>query len=221
MAEQIFPQIPSTVWWGVRQMLQRSPKAKLDETMLGANLGVQTPAAKQYLGELRRVGIIDEEGRATDLANQWRMDDTYPDAVEAIARVSYPEGLVTISPPSSPDRQKVVNWFMRQGLGEGSAKNKAATYLLVTNPVPNGAAPPVAQEGKRTSGQRAVERSTKESTTRPKTSEKPKRDSSEDRAAAPGAIPLNLNVQIHISADASSEQIETIFSAMRKYLRND
>jgi hypothetical protein len=31
-------------------------------------------------------------------------------------------------------------------------------------------------------------------------------------------IPLNVNVQIHISADASGEQIESIFSAMRRYL---
>jgi hypothetical protein len=32
-------------------------------------------------------------------------------------------------------------------------------------------------------------------------------------------MPLNVNVQIHISADASSEQIEAIFANMKKYLR--
>jgi peptide/nickel transport system substrate-binding protein len=31
-------------------------------------------------------------------------------------------------------------------------------------------------------------------------------------------VPLNINVQIHISADAGSEQIEAIFNAMRRYL---
>jgi hypothetical protein len=32
------------------------------------------------------------------------------------------------------------------------------------------------------------------------------------------AFPLNVNVQIHISADAGTEQIESIFQAMRRYL---
>jgi|SRR3954452_4152889 hypothetical protein len=34
----------------------------------------------------------------------------------------------------------------------------------------------------------------------------------------PEIMPLNINVQIHISADASGEQIQTIFSSMRRYL---
>ena len=31
-------------------------------------------------------------------------------------------------------------------------------------------------------------------------------------------MPLNINVQIHISAEATGEQIESIFTAMRRYL---
>jgi hypothetical protein len=31
-------------------------------------------------------------------------------------------------------------------------------------------------------------------------------------------MPLNINVQIHISAEATGAQIESIFSAMRRYL---
>lgn len=40
------------------------------------------------------------------------------------------------------------------------------------------------------------------------------------RSAMLDQIPLNLNIQIHISADAGTDQIETIFRAMRMYLND-
>lgn len=223
MAEQSFLQIPTTVWWGIRQLLQRTPKAKLDESMLSASLGVQPTAARQYLTELKRVGLFDEDGRSTELANRWRMDETYWAAVEDIASSSYPESLVTIAPPGAADRKRVVNWFMTQGLGEGSAKNKAATYLLITSLQPNAAPNGAAKADPLRSGEKdIVAKPTKNSPTKTK----PLRATmagaggTENRTDE-GIIPLNLNIQIHISADASNDQIETIFSAMRKYLRND
>lgn len=223
MAENTYPQIPSTVWWGVRQLLQKTPRAKLDENMLSAAISVQKVAAKQYIVELKRVGLIDDEGRATELANLWRMDESYASAVERIASECYPEGLVTIAPPGDADRQRVVNWFMTQGLGEGSAKNKASTYVLVTSLVPNAA--PSSQgksEGNRSSSQPPTRRPTGESSTgsdaaTARRSAPPKRNGGQKDAQ----FPLNVNVQIHISADASSDQIEAIFSSMRKYLRDD
>ena len=33
-----YPQIPSTVWWGVRSILQRTPNATLDERLLGVDV---------------------------------------------------------------------------------------------------------------------------------------------------------------------------------------
>ncbi|WP_347311577.1 hypothetical protein [Defluviimonas sp. SAOS-178_SWC] len=223
MADQSFPQIPSTVWWGVREILQRSPRAKIDESMLAATLSVQSVAAKQYIVELKKVGLLDDEGRGTPLANAWRMDESYAQAVDELANACYPEGLVTIAPPGNADRQRVVNWFMTQGLGAGTAGNKAATYLMITSPEPGAAGAAAARgESKKSSSSDSVATST---------SAPPIRKNAPARKQAPRApegarvdstsIPLNLNVQIHISADASSEQIETIFSAMRKYLRND
>ena len=59
MADKLsYPQIPSTVWWGVRNLLQRSPNATIDERALGVELNVQEVAARQYVVELKRVGIL-------------------------------------------------------------------------------------------------------------------------------------------------------------------
>jgi len=224
-----YPQIPSTVWWGVRALLHRSPNFTFDERSLGVELGVQEAAARQYLTELRSVGILTEEGKATPLAQRWRLDESYAEAVEELIASTYPEGLRHIAPPGDADRQKVVNWFMREGLGQGAAGNKAATYLLMSSTTPNEAPSRASAKGKDDNGRRAIasrrvppgrqsERSNRQSEVESIAGEEDQRRDVRRRTSLQDAVPLNINVQIHISADAGSEQIESIFSAMRRYL---
>lgn len=222
-----YPQIPSTVWWGVRSIMQRTLNATIDERLLGVQLGVQEVAAKAYLGELRSVGILTDDGKATPLAQKWRLDESYAEAVDQLIQSTYPEGLIHVAPPGEAERQKVVSWFMREGLGQGAAGNKAATYLLLSSPTPNEAP------------RAATKASQADNTARPRTSSR-RQASAAPKAGRPSnpiaseqstdsernsprrggleAFPLNINVQIHISADAGTEQIESIFQAMRRYL---
>lgn len=216
-----YPQIPSTVWWGLRSILQRTPTAKIDERFLGVQLGVQETAARAYINELRSVGLIDEEGRATNLAQEWRLDDTYQNAVGELVASNYPEGLIHVAPPGEADRQKVVSWFQREGLGSGAAGNKAATYLMISSPTPNDAAKVPAKAG--TDGAKApkVPREVARAERAPKLAAKTlptKAATGKQQRQGVDAMPLNINIQIHISADAGSEQIESIFQAMRRYL---
>lgn len=221
-----YPQIPSTVWWGVRSILNRTPNATLDERLLGVQLGVQEAAAKAYLNELRSVGIVTDEGKATPLAQRWRLDESYADAVGDLIKATYPEGLVHIAPPGDAERQKVVSWFQREGLGQGSAGNKAATYLLLSSPTPNEAPKATAKTGQADSATRARPARRQESNGNRPTSAGESQTSAHgggERQNAPAtrgpeSFPLNVNVQIHISADAGTEQIESIFQAMRRYL---
>jgi hypothetical protein len=220
-----YPQIPSTVWWGVRSLLQRTPTVTVDERFLGVQLGVQAAAAKQYITELKNVGMLTEEGKATPLAQKWRLDETYDEAVQELIAANYPEGLIQAA---ERDRQRVVNWFLREGLGQGAAGNKAATYLLLGAPDPN--EPPgrtSAQSAREGTGQPKRRRAS------PQTPEAARPPTGTGRAKRPFAggngtnrsqievrdgFPLHVNVQIHISADAGTEQIESIFAAMRRYL---
>jgi hypothetical protein len=208
-----YPQIPATVWWGLRGILQRAPSATIDERFLGVQLGVQEVAARQYLSELKRVGILTDEGKATPLAGRWRNDETYWQAVQEILKAAYPAGLLQVAPPEDADRQKVVSWFTHEGLGSGTAGNKAATYLMIATRRPNEAP--------------SRSNSTQKSTTETARSQKGKTVAKQPQAKAAVSesssqqydpMPLNVNVQIHISADATGDQIESIFSAMRRYL---
>ena len=212
-----YPQIPSTVWWGVRSLLQRSPNATINERTLGIDLDVQETAARQYLSELKRAGILDEDSRPTPLAQKWRHDDTYADAVQEILALVYPAELMQVAPPEAGNRQKVISWFTRAGLGVGTAGNKAATYMLLGSESPN--EPPTRGAANSQKGVARTPQGSKRttiSTAQPSSSRG--NPAPEKQAVQTGLIPLNVNVQIHISAEASSEQIESIFSAMRRYL---
>jgi hypothetical protein len=229
MADKVrYPQIPSTVWWGVRSIMQRTPNATIDERLLGVTLGVQEAAARAYLAELRNVSLLTDENKATPLAQKWRLDDSYAEAVGQIIQSTYPEGLVHLAPPGEAERQKVVSWFLREGLGQGAAGNKAATYLMISSLTPNEAPRAVAKAAQSEGAPRTraapaktqrtaatVDRDA--SRTPPNDGHGGSGDSRRQRSGSE-ALPLNVNVQIHISADAGTEQIESIFQAMRRYL---
>ncbi|WP_331373188.1 hypothetical protein [Sinorhizobium chiapasense] len=222
-----YPQIPSTVWWGVRAILKRTPTATIDERLLGAQLDVQEAAARAYVAELKAVGILTDDGKATSTAQKWRMDDTYGEAAQELVAANYPEGLLHLAPVEEGDRQKIVNWFLREGLGQGAAGNKTATYLLIGSPSPNEAPSRANGRSPKENGDKSSKVNQRGNASPPKRSAAggaTRSSGSEPEgfarasAKAQEAFPLNVNVQIHISADAGSEQIESIFAAMRRYL---
>jgi hypothetical protein len=205
---------------GVRGILTRTPNTTLDERLLGIELGVQEAAARQYIVELKLVGLLNDDNKATPLALKWRLETGYGDAVRELAENVYPQGLRDMAPPGNADRQKVVSWFLHEGLGQGAAGNKAATYLMITSPNPADA--PSRNNAAR--GEEAPKRAAAAKAPRSvtqQTSEQLSRGSARPPAPRTDSFPLNINVQIHISADAGSEQIESIFSAMRRYLYDD
>ena len=217
MADKLsYPQIPAVIWWGVRNFLQRTPNAALNERTLGVEFNVQETAARQYLGELKRVGILNDENKATPLAQKWRHDDTYGEAVDEILANAYPEGLIQIAPRGAADRQKIISWFTREGLGSGTAGNKAATYLLISSDAPSDGSARGSSAPQKSSGKEATRSKRVPAQNHPAVVLKP--NDERPRSSPMASMPLNINVQIHISAEATGEQIESIFSAMRRYL---
>jgi hypothetical protein len=214
-----YPQLPRNVWRGAWGILRKTPKRKLDGKALSAELGVQVTAAKTYARELCRLGLLNDDFAPSDLANRWRQDGKAADVIEEMLALAYPDDLRDMAPRTDLDRDKIVRWFMGEGLGEGSAKNKAATYIMVSMGVsedeelpqakPRRAASPA---GPRTR-QVPLQRTDKGHGQSGNGNDKP----SKGKSVRQGRPDLNVNVQIHISADASVEQIDAIFSSMRRY----
>lgn len=220
-AKQNFPQIPSTVWWGLREQFKKTVPSRVTDSYLVAQLNVQATAAQSYLRELKKVGLLDDEGKPTEAAKSWRFDDTYRSAADQILRAAYPSDLIEIAPPDDNDRQKAVRWLMQAGnLGEGAARNKAATYFMIgsNEPPSDIATPKPTKSAARAAPKQKEASSTKVASTKGMERTPPPAPPLND-SAGDQTIPLNVNVQIHISADATADQIESIFANMKKYLR--
>jgi hypothetical protein len=213
--ESIFPQIPSTVWRGVWSLLRKSPNRRLDDATLAIELNVQPAAAKQYVNELARLKILESDGAPTALAGRWRQDGDDKEIISEILQNAYPDALLQLAPIEDLNRDKIVRWFMNQNLGEGAAKNKAATYIRIASGVSAVDAPasrdPSIRPAQAAAGQSSSSRRTANTSPAGNPTAKNVPPSGQKSPE------LHVNVQVHISADASSEQIDAIFSSMKRY----
>lgn len=214
-----YPQLPRNVWRGVWQILRKTPKRKLDEKALAAELAVQPTAAKAYSRELFKLGLLNDEGTPTELANRWRQDGKSAEIIEEMLEFAYPQELRELAPRENPDRDKIVRWFMNEGLGEGSAKNKTATYIMVCSGVSDDLEVSSPSTKRRPSAPPLGKVRAPATTKATRDSDKKGNEESDgaDGNTKQRKPDLNVNVQIHISADASTEQIDAIFSAMKRY----
>jgi hypothetical protein len=215
MADRNYPQLPSAVWWKLRDAFNRRIPAKINESYLASILSVGTTAARQYLRDLKSIGLVNEDDSPSELVVDWRDDEKYRAISQQMLNSIYPDELLASAHPPNPDRQWVVRWFMQNlKIGEGAAGNKAAFYILLAS----GELQKLVQTGTATKG---------------KANAKPplsRAAAAESRSMpTPPPIPaaarthiepnIQLNIQIHISADATNEQIDAIFASMATHLR--
>jgi hypothetical protein len=219
---KIYPRIPTKNWWDLRRKFRQSQPRQLTPAYLQTVLGVQEGAAKNLIPQLRTIGFIDEDGRPSAQANNWRSDDHYAGVCKALVEKLYPDELRDALPGPKPDRGKVKKWFLRETrTGEGAAKQMAAFYVLLCE------ADPAAQD------QKADARRTppKQKAQRPKTVRRSEVTGAHSVPAQPAMQPtatggaictpmpsLHIDIQVHIAADASADQIDQVFASMAKHL---
>lgn len=228
-----FPTLSAGIWWTLRKQFRKSLPTRVEVTYLETVLGVGEKAAKNTLPQLRALGLLDDEGRPTDLANEWRSDDGYKSAARQILENSYPQGLKDAVPPEHPDRQAAQRWFMREGhVGEASAKMMAALYtLLAEGDHTTGEGRETRGRGSRGSSEASSQRRSRSRSDAGKGTRQPtaKTASTPHQETPPQADPqlqerasanpaLHIDVQIHIPSDATADQIDTIFSSMAKHI---
>lgn len=224
-----YPYISANVWNELRLRFQKSVPAKVTPSYLQTALGFNTEkAAKNLLPQLRTVGLIDTDGTPTDLAKSFRMDAEYPAAAKEIVSKLYPDELRDLFPGPSENATEVTNWFMRDtGGGQASAGMQARFYLsLISGELPSADRPKASTNGDAAPSRPRVTRA------KAKAPGTPASPSAPDTLAAPSAPAagdgtgghslnrpnLHVDVQVHISADASTEQIDAVFASMAKHL---
>ncbi len=220
--QKSFPRIPAKNWWELRRRFAQTLPKAADEDYLQAVLGLTSSrSAANLIAPLRTVGLIDEDNHPTDRANDWRSDEHYSDVCKQILDEVYPSNLRDLFLPPKPDFEGVKAWFSRNTkVGNSTANAMASFYVLIAEGDSSGGSRIVAK-AKPTSRTTPSPRAASKATSTVKAeSERTRMDQGkQERKISDQEWPtVHIDVQIHIAADASAEQIDALFESMAKHL---
>jgi len=216
-----FPKIADTDWWKLRGLFKRKVPAIVTPAYLAEALSMREASARSNLiSPFKKIGIIDKDGKPTDLAYDWRDDHKYADVCGSLIEKRYPQEIRDLFPSSDADPQKLTNWFMSHArCGEPAAKHFARFYLLLLKADSNEADAALAKSD--------AKAKTPKADPKKKTAKTKVKNKAEDTAGTtspakpPPAVPeLHINVQLHISPESSADQIDKIFESMAKHLKD-
>ena len=222
MAEQkktSYPMLPVAHWWALRKKFKQSIPTTVNQSYLAAVLKMEAQSARaNVLPYLKTLGIINEDGKPTDRAKEWRDDARYPAVCKAILQEVYPQELLdAVSDPTQ--REHAESWFSHAtGSGEAAVARMAVLYCVLLE------ADASKQPDEKPERPRPEKRAEKKPAPVPRV-EPEKIVPAPNPAANPlngttlPQIPgININLEIHISADSSADQIDTIFKSMAKHI---
>ena len=231
--KRIYPYVPARAWWDLRKRFVQAPPGRVTRDYLQSVLGTGENAASDVLGALKSLGLVAEDGRLTQVAHDWRSDEHYSDACRKMIEAVYPSELLDAFPEDNPSRDAVQKWFLRNtGTGENAAYKRALMYVLLKQADPNPPEPAraakaaaksdgVAQRQARTAPPRPARAAKAAPATTEHVSPIAPPPTDEGKLVRDAGSPsLHIDVQVHIAADASADQIDQIFASMAKHLYN-
>ncbi len=228
-----YPTFPKQAWWTLRKNFSQRLPGVVDREYLSSVLNMQLETAQNIVPPLRRMGLIDENGKPTDRANRWRFDEEYQAVCEEIRQEIYPQKLLdAFHDPASISRTSLENRFKNDArVGNSAAKHMAVLYLLLLKADPSEQDTTASNLTKQpTKGNRSQSPVPKGGTSAAKQAiqggpvkanghltdaeeNKPR----QARHAGEYGPSIHFNIQVHISPDASEDQIDHIFASMAKH----
>lgn len=212
-----FPMLPAKHWWMLRKKFKQSIPGTVTANYLSSALGMEIKSARaNVLPYLQAMEIIDEDGKTLDRAKQWRDDTQYADVCQEIIQNIYPADLTDAVPDPSKDRDAASRWFANHtGSGESAVARMVGTYafLAEANPEAEPESKPKVSKSPKTKKSVSKKASGVEDVGSTVHEEKQSVRNSSKK------IPdININLQIHISSDATPDQIDQIFKSMSKHI---
>jgi len=223
-----YPKISRNMWAKLRARFTRSiPTTVTPAFVSSVVMMVDASAVSNVIKPLQILGLIDDQRKPTPLANQWRHDDEYANVCKAIRERIYPDDLRDTYPHGTADeRQGIIKWFMKSAhVGDAAARMFADTYCLLAQADASSLEEQV--QNTPSEKKRASSKPARKAAVSPPV-EIPDGDVNSvpiPQSHAPqrpfGKFPaVHIDVQVHISPDTSSEQIDRIFESMAKHLGN-
>lgn len=218
-----FPMLPISHWWALRKKFRQSIPGVVTDSYLATVLSMGANSARaNVLPFLRVLGIIDQEGKPTERAKLWRDDQHYAAVCKQILEEVYPKELLDAVSDPINEKAQAKSWFAQHtGVGDDAATRMVALYSVLidadASKQPELEKKPIVRNG--TTKPATVKMAAPIAAAAHPAPEKTGSDGSNTSKHAIGHIPeVNINLQIHISADASPDQIEQIFASMSKHL---
>jgi len=216
-----FQMLPVAHWWTLRERFKQSMPGIVTDNYLATALNMQPGSAQvNVLPYLKDIGLIDNNGKTQKLAKAWRDDNQYADVCMKMREKLYPAELRDSVPNPSEDRNAVERWFANHtGVGSGAVKRMAAIYVVISEAdISKKPDKPITRES-RGIKKKTMAKSVSQSNSARLTPTTPKPLAQTPPAVFPNPTPgLNINLEIHISADATPDQIDKIFESMAKHI---
>lgn len=220
---QTYPVLTASTWWKLRKKFNSTIPKELTATYLATALDMSESSAKtNVIPKLKLIGFINDDNKPTDLCIRWRDDTEYPKVCEELINKLYPSELPDAIDDPLNEKDKVVKWFQnRARVGESAAQMMTSFYLLLVDADPSKQNVATAKPEKSRSNNSASsnsEKSKKNPQIKENASQKPLHDKGEINKDGGFKPTIHLDIQIHISPDSSSDQIDKIFESMAKHL---
>ena len=213
------PYMSVNVWSELRRAFGRQIPTKVSPTYLQSLFAFSPKAAANLLPQLRRLGVIDADNATTPLARRLRDDDEYLEAAKEIVATVYPPELQERFPPPTDDVEGITKWLMlTTGGGQIGSSAQARFYQMLQS----GQLPTAEKPANRKSPAAKSER-------KPAVQAKPDEPKTKVQDTPPpvdktvdvhdGALPdIHLDIQIHIDAAATTDQIDAVFASMARHI---
>jgi len=212
-------------WWAIREQFKKTIPKEVSISYLKSLLSLTSDqAAKNLLYPLRQMGLIDDNNKPTDLASQWRSDSQYSKMCQKLVNEIYPRELTDLFPDSSVNTKKAKDWFMNTAkIGSSAASKFVATFVLlkdgqIKTPSEKKAMLPVHSSSIHKKATKKEQSSTTNAQRSKGTIEVPTTIMSNETRHTSQKPTLHIDLQIHISPEASADQIDSIFASIAKHL---
>jgi len=223
--KRTYPMISEKGWWQLRNQFKKTIPSVVNVSYLKSLLSLNSDqSARNILAPLKQMGIIDADGKPQPRATDWRSDTKYVDVCAEIISEIYPQELLDLFPDTQIDMATARSWFMDTcSLGDNAAKKIASTFSLLRSGeiksdldiVKSTVSPKKTAQAKNAKKAKDVSRNIDaEPQFSPTSSEK-----ASDTIVGSSINPsVHIDLQIHISPDATSDQIDSIFASIARHL---
>lgn len=209
-----FPMLSAKNWWAIRKKIQSSIPSTVTPNFIQSLLGFKDEASARsnVLAPMRKLGLIDDGGKPTDLLRLWRNDDSYVQACTEMLNKVYPDELLTLISGDPLDKQAATRWFMGKDAGQAAAGKMVALLAILKQADPT---PPKTINNQKASKQPSSARANNVKLKEKDNNIQPVTNMPLNSAIAPS---VHIDLQLHFSPDLTPEQINAIFESMSKYL---